>query len=166
VKFLPEIRQGRLQIERLYFLLPLFLAMLALPLLLENQKLDLPSWLRQSLRLAVIPLALTALSPVWTPAILLSAEFRLQTCLALIALSLSGLAPLFHRLPLKPLVMILAGTGIAATVLPWRQFNLVQASISEAYHEPILLGWGWWLTLGGTILTITAGLWAAFTSQK
>ena len=162
VKFLPEIRGGQIQIERLYFLLPLFFAMLMLPLLASNKKLVLPNWYRWSLRLVVVPLALASLSPVWTPAILRAPEFRLQTILAVMTIGLALLAPLLKNLPLRLLVILSSGGGIISLILPTWQFSLVQASISEVYHEPVSLGWGWWLMLAGVILTVVGGVWRGF----
>lgn len=159
IKFLPEVRYGQIHPQRLFFLLPLFFAMLALPLTLENQALSLPPWLRWALRLAVVPLALAALSPVWTPAILIAPEFRLQTGLALAAVALVLLAPLFRNLPRQGLALILIGSGLSAIILPVWHFSLVQAGMSEAYHQPVSLGWGWWVTAGGLIASSVGGLW-------
>lgn len=165
VKFLPEIRLGQLNIERLYFLLPLFVAMLTIPLIAANQKLALPAWLRWLLRLAVIPLALASLSPVWTPAILVAPEFRLQTIVAGLAIALAVISPLFKTLPLKPLALILIITGLAATSLPWQQFNLIRPALEDVYREPIRLGWGWGLMVAGFVAGVTGGLIAAYFSQ-
>jgi hypothetical protein len=158
VKFLPEVRYNQVAVQRLFFLLPLFLAMLALPLLVENFQLALPRWLRWLLRLAVIPLALAALSPVWTPAVLTAPEFRLQTLLAASAVLLAVTAPLWRKLPLKPLLWLLLISGLAALVLPWWHFSLIQPGLAEAYNQPVALGWGWWLTAGGIILSMASGL--------
>lgn len=160
VKFLPEVRSGQVQIQRLYFLLPLFLAMLALPLVAENRSANLSIWFRWGLRLIVIPLALASLSPVWTPDILIAPEFRLQTILAMAAVGLAFAAPLFKSLPLRLLVILLIGGGTAAIILPGWQFSLIQASMVEAYHEPVSLGWGWWVTGGGIVLSAIGGIWA------
>ncbi len=130
VKFLPEIRGGQIQIERLYFLLPLFLAMPALPLFAVNKSLALPAWLRWGLRLSVIPMALASLSPVWTPAILRAPEFRLQTILAAAAIGLAFIASILKRLSLKSLIILLCVGGVVALILPGRQFGLIQASIA------------------------------------
>ncbi len=165
VKFLPEIRNGQLSIERLYFLLPLFVAMLALPLLVENKQLDLPIWLRWGLRLTVMPMALAALSPVWTPAVLTSAEFRLQTVLAISAVGLTVIAPLLRHLPLKILLGLLCLVYLAVLALPAWQFTLVQASIAEAYHEPVALGPGWWLVVVGVGLSLV-GIGQIFAKTK
>jgi hypothetical protein len=161
VKFLPEVRTGQIQIQRLYFLLPLFLSMLALPLFAANQALSLPGWLRWLLRLAVVPLALAALSPVWTPAILLAPEFRLQTALAGVAIGLAVIARLFKAVPLAWLVALLLAGGTAALILPGWQFSLIQPSVAEAYHDPVALGWGWQLTAGGIGVSIIGGVWAS-----
>ncbi len=162
VKFLPAVRAGQVRPERLFFLLPLWVALLTLPVAVENKKLALPGWLRWSLRFMVIPLALAGLSPVWAPAILLAPEFRLQTILAAVAVGLTVIAPVFNRLPLKIFVMILVGSSLAALVLPVWQFNLVQPDMVEAYHEPVSLGWGWWLTAVGLVMSSGGGIYAAF----
>lgn len=162
VKFLPEVRTLHLQVARLHFLCPLFLAMVALPLLLENKALQLPKWTRLGLRLTVIPFALTSLSPVWTPAILLDAEFRTQTLLALVALGLTVIAPLLKNLSLKIEIVLLIVGSLAAVVLSFRQFSLVQAALSAVYNEPVTLGWGWWLTVGGLGLSLLGGMWLFF----
>lgn len=166
IKFLPEVRSGQIHPQRLFFLLPLFFAMLALPLTLENQTLALPLWLRWALRLAVLPLALAALSPVWTPAILIAPEFRLQTGLALAAMALSLLAPFFKNLPRRGPALIVVGGGLAAIILPAWHFSLIQAGISEAYHQPVSLGWGWWLTVAGLAASIAGGIWLAWLGER
>jgi len=165
VKFLPEVRSGQVQIERLFFMLPLFLAMLALPLFATNQTLRVPMWLRWLMRLAVIPLALASLSPVWTPAILVAPEFRLQTLLAATAVGLAVIAPLFKRLPLRILIILLFVGDLASLTLPLWQFSLIQAGVGEAYHQPISLGWGWWFTVGGIVMTVVGGVWTTIVSR-
>jgi hypothetical protein len=165
IKFLPQVRQAQIQPQRLYFLLPLFVAMLALPVVAENKRVALPGWLRLVLRAAVLPLALAGLSPVWTPAILTAPEFRLQTGLAAAAVGLAVLAPLLGRLPLKLLAAALVPALPAALILPLQQFGLVQPGLAEAYAEPVALGWGWWVTAAGLGLSLLAGLWAAFSGR-
>jgi len=158
VKFLPEVRTGQMKVERLFFLTPLFLVMLLLPLLIVNKGLTLPQVLRWGLRLVVIPLALVALSPVWTPAILISSEFRWQTVLTLLSLGLVVVASFFKRLPLKVLIITLIGGNLISVVLAGRQFSLVQSAITEVYHEPVGLGWGWWLMVTGMLIANLGGL--------
>jgi hypothetical protein len=158
VKFLPEVRLGQAEIERLYFLWPLFLSMLALPLLIENRALGLPVWVRWPLRLVVIPLALASLSPVWTPGILVAPEFRWQTLLAGIALVLTVVAPWLTCLPLRLLIFVLVGLNVPAVILPIWQFSLVQPGLVEADHGPVSLGWGWLVTVAGILLSTMGGL--------
>lgn len=161
IKFLPEVRLGQIQPERLYLLGPLLVAMLALPPVSAQPRLLLPAWLRWLLRLSVLPLALAGLSPVWTPAILMAPEFRLQTLLAVTAIGLVIMTPLLKKLPLTLLVILLTGGGLAALSLALWQFSLVQNSIATAYHEPINLGWGWWVTAAGVVLSIVGGVMAS-----
>ncbi|MBN1220011.1 MAG: hypothetical protein JXM69_13880 [Anaerolineae bacterium] len=165
VKFLPEVRTLQLEIERLYFISPLFLAMLALPIFSENLNLTLPTWLRWLMRLVTIPLALASLSPVWTPSTLLASEFRLQTVLAGVAVGLAIIAPLLKKLSLRILVILLAGGGLIALIGPIWQFGLIQTSMTEVYHQPVSPGWGWWLTVTGIIMSLTGGGYVAFAGK-
>lgn len=165
IKFLPEVRLGQLQIERLYFLLPLFWAMLTLPLFIENRDLKLPAWLHWASRLATIPLALASLSPVWTPAILMAPEFRLQTFLAGGAVGLALVAPLLRGLPLKVLILGSCLAGIIAIILPAWQFSLIQTPLVDVYRSPVGLGWGWWLTVSGMVISLLGGAGTIFSPQ-
>jgi hypothetical protein len=158
VKFLPQVRMLQIELNRLHFLLPLFVAMLALPLFAANKEMSLPTRLRRLMRLAVFPLALAAISPVWKPGVLMAEEFRLQTILAVAAMGLAVIAPLLKNIPLKILVGVFLVTGISAILLPIRQFALTQPGINEAYNQSVHLGWGWWLTVVGIVLTIVGGL--------
>lgn len=166
VKFLPQIRGGQIQIERLFFLLPLMVAIIALPLFAGNSQLRLPGWFRWTMRLSVLPLALATLSPVWTPAILLAEEFRLQTALAGLAVGLAVFSPLFGRIPLRILGWLFVTAGLAALILPYWHFSLVQAEIQEAYHEPVTLGWGWWLTALGMVVSVAGGIIVTISGSK
>ncbi len=149
VKFLPEKRLGLLPAQRLHFLLPLLVSALSLPLLAENRALGLnPAW-RIGLRLAVVPLALAMLSPVWAPGVLLNDEFRLQTLAAGLAIGLMLIAPMFGRLSLKWLIAGITPAALVATAFALRQFFLVDQAIAATYAGPIVLGWGGWLPLAG-----------------
>ena len=166
VKFLPQVRTGQLQGERLFFLLPLMVVIISLPLFSGSRQLYLPGWLRWTMRLSVLPLALATLSPVWTPGILLAAEFRLQTVMVGLALGLTLISPLLGGIPLRILGWLFVAAGLAALVLPYWQFSLVQAQIQEAYHEPVSLGWGWWLTALGMVVSMAGAIIATIFSTK
>ncbi len=157
VKFLPQVRTLQVEIQRLYLLWPLFQAMLTLPLFAANQSAAIPGWLRWLMRLAVVPLALAALSPVWTPAILMAPEFRWQTGLALVSLGILLFQPLFRRLPLTLLVMPLIISSVAAAALSFSQFKLAQVGLAEVYNQPVTLGWGWWIMSVGLLLSVVGG---------
>ncbi len=158
VKFLAEDRQGLLKGQRLYFLCPLAVVSLSLPLISGHHTLNLHPLLSILLRLAVIPCALTLLSPIWAPGVLLHQEFRLQTLVAVAALGLTLIAPLFQPVPLKWLVSVIAGcAGIGLALALW-QFDLCREAIMSTYASPIILGWGGWLALaGGGGLCVLAG---------
>lgn len=160
VKFLAEVRLGQLAVQRLFFLLPLATAALALPLLAANARLSLPRTLNGILRLSVLPLALAILSPVWSPGVLLSAEFRQQTIVAGLAIGLVVIAPVFAALPLQWLVTFTAILASVATGLALQQFFLGVPAISATYAAPISLGWGGYLTLGGAAGLIISTGWA------
>ncbi|MDM8529787.1 hypothetical protein QUF63_01350 [Anaerolineales bacterium HSG25] len=166
VKFLAEVRNGIIQVERLYFLYPLFGAMLLLPLFAENQRLNLPRWLRWSLRFTVIPLALASLSPVWAPDVLLTSEFRLQTMLAITALGLTVIAPLLRQIPLWILVSALFIIMPTSLYLSMQTFWLVHTPIEYTYHEAVVLGAGWWVALIGGLISLISGGWMLLNSSN
>jgi hypothetical protein len=166
VKFLPEVRTVQLSVTRLDFLQPLFWAMIVLPLIVGNQALRLPIVWRWLLRASIIPFALASLSPVWTPTTLTNEEFRQQTMIALVAGALMLFAPLFKRLPLWLLFIAITVGGIRAIVLAGLQFNLIQTALANVYAEPVTLGLGWWLTVGGVSLSIMGGAWATWRESK
>ncbi len=151
VKFLGEVRTGQLAVQRLHFLLPAMVAALAFPLLAANKQLHLHWSLNALLRAATLPMALIFLSPVWSPGVLLNAEFRVQTFVALIAITLAIFAPLLKVLPLKWLIGIIEFIALASTALALRQFFLAQNAIALTYASPIHLGWGGWLTILGVV---------------
>lgn len=162
VKFLPEQRLAILTIHRLYFLLPLCWAMLMLPLLASNARVQVPHWVRWLIRLTVIPLALASLPPVWTPGTLTSEEFRWQTIIAACASGLSGISPWLQRLPFRAVAVVLTVGGLVTLTLATREFLLVQTPIAEVYHSPVSLGWGWWVITFGAAVSGASSLWLAW----
>jgi hypothetical protein len=139
VKFLPEVRTGSLIVHRLLFLFPLFVATFALPLVVTNRRLGYPVWARWLALVAAIPLALTLLPPVWSPAVLLSAEFRLQTSACALCLGM---------------VVLLVPPSLAAPPLAFWQFFAMQEAVTHAYASPIVPGWGAWIAVVGFALVV------------
>ena len=158
VKFLPEVRDGSMKIHRLLFLLPLFLASFSLPLTVSAQRLAYPHWARLPVLLITIPLSLTLLPPVWSPAVLLSAEFRLQTVACLLCLGLVVISRWLKYVPTRPLLVFVALFSLVAPTLVLWQFGVAQEAITSAYASPIVPGWGVWVMLAGYSLVIISAL--------
>ena len=158
VKFLPEVRDGSLRVHRLLFLLPLFVATFSLPLIAVSRRLAYPGWVRWPVLILVIPFALTLLPPVWSPSVLLSPEFRLQTVACLLCLGLIVISRWLRDIPIRSLLVLLAFAPLAAAALALSQFLVAQEAIERAYASPISPGWGTWLTLVGFASVILCAL--------
>ncbi len=158
VKFLPEVRDGTLGIQRLFFLAPLFLLTLGTPLALGSGLSGTPSWLRLLTRLAVFPLALMLLPPVWSPTVMISEEFRLQTLGCIVCIVLAIVWRSNWRLPRYLLALLSLGWVVAPLLAIW-QFVEAQPAIARAYASAITLGWGVWATVGGGVLMSFIILW-------
>jgi hypothetical protein len=149
VKFLPEVRNGALGVERLLFLSPLFVAAFCLPLIAASRRLAYPRWVRWVVLIAVIPLALALLPPIWSPGVLLSPEFRLQTAACLLCLGLVVFSRWLRGIPVRPLLVFLSLLSLAAIAPAVWQFYTAREAIARAYASPIVPGWGLWLTVAG-----------------
>jgi hypothetical protein len=158
VKFLPEVRNGSLGVHRLFFLLPLFVATFSLPLIVTSRWLAYPRWARWPVLILVIPLALTLLPPIWSPTVLLSPEFRLQTAACLLCLGLVVVSRWLRDIPIRPLLVFLSLVSLAAPALALWQFFTAREAIARAYASPIVPGWGMWHTLVGFGLFILSAL--------
>jgi hypothetical protein len=158
VKFLPEVRDGSLRVYRLLFLLPLFVATLCLPMISAARRLAYPRWMRWPVLIIVIPLSLTLLPPVWSPSVLLSPEFRLQTLACLICLGLIAVSRWLRGIPTRPLVVPLALASLVAPALALWQFFVAREAIARAYASPIVPGWGTWITWVGFAMFIFGAL--------
>ncbi len=154
VKFLPEVRDGSLRVYRLFFLLPLFVTTLALSVVVTACKPVYPRWVRWPVLFTVIPLSLTLLPPVWSPAVLLSAEFRPQTIACTLCLSLLAASRWLRHTPPRVLAVLLVFSSMVAPALALWQFFVVRGAIARAYASPITFGWGAWSALIGFALTV------------
>ncbi len=166
VKFLPEVRDGSLRVHRLLFLAPLFVATFSLPLVVASRRLIYPHWACWPVLILVIPLALTLLPPVWSPSVLLSAEFRLQTVACLLCLGLIGISRWLRDIPIRPLLLLVALASLIAPFLILWQFYVVREAIASTYASAIIPGWGTWLTLTSFALVILSALPLAHTVDK
>jgi hypothetical protein len=149
VKFLPEVRNGSLKVHRLSFVLPLFVATFSLLLMVASRRLAYPRWVRWPVLILVIPLALTLLPPIWSPTVLLSPEFRLQTAACFLCLGLVVISRWLRDIPIHPLLVFLTLVSLVAPALAFWQFSTAREAIALAYAGRIVPGWGTWLTLIG-----------------
>jgi hypothetical protein len=154
VKFLPEVRAGQLMVQRLAFLAPLFAVTLGLPFVVSSSRMAFPAILRWLLLAASIPLALTLLPPVWSPAVLLADEFRLQTLACGLCLCLVVGSRWLRPVPFGPAAAGLSGLWAAGCALALWQFHAAQAAVARAYASAVVPGWGVWATFIGCGLMI------------
>jgi hypothetical protein len=149
VKFLTPAPAQSIAGVRQIFYLPLFALSLSAELLAS--RVEFPRLVRLLLALAGIPLALCILPPAWTPKLLLTPEFRLQT--ATIALCLLGLPAqtLLHRVSDRWIYRVIAAVCVAAALAPVWGFLQILPAISDLYRQPLQPGWGMWVALGAQL---------------
>jgi len=154
VKFLPEVRAGTVLMIREFFYLPPFAAALGLILLMASKRLAYPLVVRAVILLAVLGLAWAMLPPVWTPQLLVTAEFRKQTVAIAFCLLLLIIHPVLRYLPpwltaMAMMVLALLGAGP-----PLWQFFSIREAVNRAYGWPVQVGWGLWVTALGFLVII------------
>lgn len=159
VKFLPAVQDGTLAVARQLFYLPPVAVVVGVALLITSRRLAYSWALRLPALALCVPLSLQLLPPAWSPASLVTPEFRLQVlALGLCWLLLAG-SWLLGRLPTwlsGPLTVALA---LAAGALPAWQMLLVKPHIDAVYGTAPALGWGFFLCLAGlAIMALVGGL--------
>lgn len=147
VKFIPEFASGKIAFRREVFYLPLFAASVGASLLASRRV--LPTWSRWLIAFLAIPLALAMLPPAWNPGILLQAEFRLQSLAIVFCLLLVPGARLLRGVPDRPILVVIALMSLTAAIAPAWGFVQVHAAIEALYRQPLALGWGFWVGMGG-----------------
>jgi len=173
VKFLPEVRAGAVPMIREFFYLPPFAAALGLILLMSTKRLTYPLVVRALMLLAVLGLAWAMLPPVWTPQLLVTAEFRKQTVAIAFCLLLLIIHPVLRNLPLRLMAVALRhAQDTAMTVLailgagpPLWQFFSIREVVNRAYGWPVQVGWGLWIMVLG-FLVVMAGAVALFGTRE
>ena len=147
VKFLPAIRNGDLHVWRQGFYLPLFGVSFVLSLTAFRGEYHAPLLLRIALLLIAAVAALNMLPPAWTPRLLLAAEFRLQTLAIALALAAALLSPLLALLPFRALWPGVALMAFASLLFTVRNFLRLLPDIQRVYHQSVMPGWGFYVTL-------------------
>jgi len=174
VKFLPEVRAGTASMIREFFYLPPFAAALGLILLMPSKRLAYPLPVRAVMLVAVLGLAWAMLPPVWTPQLLVTAEFRKQTGAIVFCLLLLIVHPVLRSLTSRRChepaacpehgrregltavaLMVLALLG---TVPPLWQFFAIREAVNRAYGWPVQVGWGLWVTVLGFLIVMVGAV--------
>jgi len=145
VKFLPTVRSGQLRVVRELFYLPLLAGSLALVLTASNRRLQYSGPLRWLLPGLAIPTALSMLPPAWTPQLMMTREFRLQSAAMALCLGCIILSWLLRRAAPVVLESITVVLALLAGSFPVWQFLKVRPALDEVYGRAVTLGWGLWL---------------------
>ena len=116
------------------------------------------TWPARAALLAIAAItALNLLPPAWTPSLLLTPEFRIQTALMLACLGLMLISPLLALLPMTIAYSIVTLVAAAAIWLPVSQFLTVLPGISELYRRDLSPGWGMVCMAAGLAVLALAG---------
>lgn len=162
VKFLHPVRSGEIQIWRESFYLPLVMVSVTLSLFAYRRSLPYPWPLRVFLVLFALIAALNLLPPAWSPGILFTAEFRIQTFTLLTCAALALISPLLALLPQWTSTLVTVGLAALALWLPVAGFLRILPAIAELYGHPLGPGWGFWtmtVGLGISILVLLYEFW-------
>ena len=155
VKFLTPVRRGEVTLWREGFYLPLVAVSLGASLLAFRAELRY-TWPVRALLLALAGVAaLNLLPPAWTPARMMTDEFRQQALALIGCLAALAFSPLLALLPRKVTAVLIAALSVAAAIVPARQFFAVLPAIEALYNQPQTLGWG--LVLCAASLWVLAG---------
>ena len=157
VKFLSPVRRGEVTLWREGFYLPLVAVSLGASLLAFRAELRY-TWLGRTLLLALaIVAALNLLPPAWTPARMITDEFRQQSLTLIGCLAALAFSPFLALLPRQVTAVLIAALSVVAAILPVRQFFAVLPAIEALYNQPQPLGWGLYLC-AASLLALAGGV--------
>jgi len=158
VKFLPGVLDGSLQATRQLFYLPPVAVVFSVALLVGNRILGYSPLLWVAAIALAVVVSVQLLPPAWSPASLVTSEFRLQ----LIALGLCWLALvsywLLGRLPIRLTALACCGLAATAGVLSTWQLLSVKPAISATYGVAPEVGWGYLSCLVGLVIVTAGGM--------
>jgi len=158
VKFLPLVREGQLTIWREGFYLPLVMMSIAASFTAFQPHLQPHAWFRWPLCILLLTAATVAalnlLPPAWDQSTFTNPEFRLQMIALASCLAVMGTSPLWALLPRSITAAIVFLLGVGALWYPIRDFYQVLPSIRELYQQPLLAGWGFYLTIMSIVLLL------------
>lgn len=157
-KFLPAVTIGEVVIWRQGFYAPLVAVTAACSLLTYRRFYGYPFLVRLALILMGLVSTLNLLPPAWSPAVLQSPEFRLQTTLIVAGIVMLGLSPLLAMLPAFPAYATVAALSVAATLLPVYSFPRVLPGIAALYTHPIRPGIAMYVSIAGLLFLLASCL--------
>jgi len=145
VKFLYPVQQGDIRLWREGFYLPLVAVSVALSLVAWRREMGYGLAVRIGLWLVSVTAALNLLPPAWTPGLLFTPEFRLQTGAMLGCLALALVAPMLGLLPARLTGMMILALSAVALYFPLAQFQWILPALADLYNHPLVPGWGPWV---------------------
>ncbi len=151
VKFLYPVQQGDIGLWREGFYLPLVAVSVALSLFAWRREVGYPLVARLGMFGVATVATLNLLPPAWTPGLLLTPEFRLQTGAMAGCLALALLMPIAALLPTRVAGAIVLGLTVAALYFPLAQFQWILPALANLYNQPLVPGWGPWVMGAGEI---------------
>ncbi len=112
-------------------------------------------WLfRSGFLLVAAVAALNLLPPAWSPAVLRLPEFRQQVLALVGCLAAVALSPFLALLPRWLTAPSLILLSVAALWWPLPHFLRILPAISALYQQPLMPGWGFYVTGIGLLLLI------------
>lgn len=160
VKFLPEVREGSIQMWRQGFYLPLLAVSLACSLFAYRPFFRYRFAARLALLLLGFVAALNMLPPAWSPAVLASSEFRLQITWIILCLGAITLSPLLALAPASVTYLPIIALSMACLWFPISAFLRVLPSIHSLYQREPAIGWGPYIMALGLLALISTCLMA------
>jgi hypothetical protein len=154
VKFLPVVRSGEVILWRESFYLPLVVVSLAFSCTAFYPSFSQGWSARIVLLMVATVAALNLLPPAWSPAVLRTPEFRPQVLTLVVCLGAVAISPFLALLPRWLTATGLIVLSLAALWWPVRHFLRILPAISALYGQPLVPGWGFYLTTIGLLLMI------------
>jgi hypothetical protein len=175
VKFLHPVSSGEIPLWREGFYLPLVAVSVAFSLYAFHRQpggdRPLYPWPVRVGMLAVAGMAaLNLLPPAWSPALLFTPEFRLQTSVMILCLILAGISPFLALAPAKLRAASVLLLTLAGLAIPVAQFWRILPALGDLYGHAILPGWGVWVmgvgVLGVGYWVLGIGYWGGWASRR
>jgi len=152
VKFLPSVADGSVVLWREGFYLPLVAVSLTCSLLTYRDEYRYSLVFRFAFLLLGLIAALNLLPPAWTPAVLRSDEFLLQTTTIIVCIGLLLFSPILRLLPALLVYALLGTVALAGIWFPITGFIKILPDVEYLYAHEIRPGWGFYVIVLGLAL--------------